>query len=158
MSKYFAMRNPDNHSQVTLIEVDNPELQKEADRIRKKAQYHGECACPRRYIWKCDGDCDLCDYCVREQLLSLDMEIENHGNHFTDDASTEEILMDKLLFAKLLARLEVLMPEAIEVGRLILDGESERSSLERLGMTRSTYRSRLKKVKKQLSDEFGKVF
>lgn len=158
MSNYVAMRNPDNHSQVTLIKVETTDLQKEADRIRKKAQYHGECACPKKYIWKCDGDCDHCDYCVREQPLSLDLEIENHGDCFCDSTDTEEVITDKLFFSELLARLAVLMPEAIEVGKLMLNGESERSSIEKLGMTRSTYRSRLNKIKQQLFDEYGKIF
>lgn len=158
MSNLVAMRNPDNHRQVTLIEVETTEIQKEIDRIRKKAQYHGECACPKRFIWKCDGDCDRCEYCVSQQPLSLNLELENHGDHFADTADTEAIVADKLIFAELLARLAVLMPEAIEVGKLKLDGESERSSIEQLGMTRSTYRSRLEKVKKQLLEEFGEIF
>ena len=158
MSNLVAMRNPDNHRQITLIEVETTEIQKEIDRIRKKAQYHGECACPKRFIWKCDGNCDCCEYCVRKQSLSLDLEIENHGDHIADTADTEVIVADKLIFTELLRRLAVLMPEAIEVGKLKLEGESERSSIEQLGMTRSTYRSRLEKVRKQIYEEFGDVF
>lgn len=158
MSNFVTMRNPDNYSQVTLIKVETTEFQKEADRIRKKAQYREECACPKKYIWKCDGDCDNCEFCIRKLPLSLELEIENHGDCFSDGTDIEKIITDKLFFSELLARLSVLMPEAIEVGKLMLAGESERSSIEKLGMSRSTCRSRLNKVKQQLFDEYGKIF
>ncbi len=119
MSNLVAMRNPDNHRQVTLIEVETTEIQKEIDRIRKKAQYHGECACPKRFIWKCDGDCDRCEYCVSQQPFSLDLELENHGDHFADTADTEAIVADKLIFAELLARLAVLMILSISLDTIM---------------------------------------
>ena len=158
MSKLIAMRDPDNPRNVTLIETETIEIQKEIDRIRKKAQYHQECACPKRFIWKCDGDCDHCEYNIRLQPLSLDLEIENHGDHFAETSDTEAIVADKLYFAELLARLAVLIPEAIEVGNLMLEGKSERSSIEQLGLNRSTYRSRIKKFRKQLLEELGEIF
>ena len=158
MSKLIAMRDPDNPRNVTLIETETIEIQKEIDRIRKKAQYHQECACPKRFIWKCDGDCDHCEYNIRLQSLSLDLEIENHGDHFAETSDIEAIVADKLYFAELLARLAVLIPEAIEVGNLMLEGKSERSSIEQLGLNRSTYRSRIKKFRKQLLEELGEIF
>ena len=72
---------------------------------------------------------------------------------------TEEIVTDQILMRRLLERLKELMPEAITVGQMSLDEDmSERKCLEQLNLKRSTYRSQLEKVRKQLESEFGKFF
>lgn len=51
------------------------------------------------------------------------------------------------------------MPEAITVGQMSLDEDmSERKCLEQLNLKRSTYRSQLEKVRRQLESEFGIFF
>ena len=32
------------------------------DAFRKKAQYHGQCICPKSKFWLCDGDCFNCEF------------------------------------------------------------------------------------------------
>ena len=163
MSKqyYIPMRDTEDPHKVTLIPVSEEvyiAITRETTRIRSKRQYHGQCCCPKQYLWKCDGDCEICEYHSAGDSLSLDYETEMHGDIFADTSDTEEIVTDRILMKQLLERLSELMPEAIEVGKFKLDGESERASLEKLDMARTTYRSRLEKVKKQLMKEFGKIF
>lgn len=161
MNRYLPMRDVNDPHKVTLIPVSEEvycNISKETNRIRSKMQYHGQCACPKKYLWKCDGDCSLCEYRSAGDKLSLDKEIEMHGDTFADTADVDEIISDEILMKQLLARLAELMPEAVEIGKLIESGLSERTSLEQLELKRSTYRSQLAKVRKQLESEFGKFF
>ena len=53
-------------------------------RIRKKKQYYGECICPRRKWWLCDGMCDDCEFQSHGNVLSMDSPFENSdGDEFT---------------------------------------------------------------------------
>jgi len=161
MNHYLPVRDANNPHNVTLYPVSEEvyhDISKEINRTRSKMQYHGQCACPKKYLWKCDGDCSLCEYRSAGDKLSLDKEIEMHGDTFADTADVEEIVSDEILMKQLLARLAELMPEAVEVGKLIESGLSERTSLEQLDLKRSTYRSQLAKVRKILEAEFGKIF
>lgn len=47
------------------------------DTFRKKAQYHGQCICPKSKFWLCDGDCFNCEFRRAGDMLSLDYENEN---------------------------------------------------------------------------------
>lgn len=160
--RYLPMRDANDPHKVTLIPVTEDvyaEVSRETNRIRSRRQYHGQCCCPKQYIWKCDADCDLCEYRAAVDNLSLDYETEMHGDTFADTSNTEEIVTDQMLMHQLLARLEELMPEALAVGQKIVDEDlSERKVLEQLDLKRSTYRSQLEKARKQLESEFGKIF
>lgn len=160
--RYLPMRDANDPHKVTLIPVSEEvyaDVSRETNRIRSRRQYHGQCCCPKQYIWKCDADCDLCEYRAAGDNLSLDYETEMHGDTFADTSDTEEIITDQMLMRQLLARLEELMPEALAVGQKIVDEDlSERKVLEELDLKRSTYRSQLEKARKQLESEFGKIF
>lgn len=164
MSKqfYLPMRDANDPQKVTLIPVSEEvytNITPETNRIRSRRQYHGQCCCPKQYLWKCDGDCDVCEYRAAGDNLSLDYETEMHGDTFADTSDTEEIVTDQILMRQLLERLKELMPEAITVGQMSLDEDmSERKCLEQLNLKRSTYRSQLEKARKQLESEFGKFF
>lgn len=65
MSKqfYLPMRDANDPHKVTLIPVSEEvyaNITPETNRIRSRRQYHGQCCCPKQYLWKCDGDCDVC--------------------------------------------------------------------------------------------------
>ena len=160
--RYLPMRDANDPHKVTLVPVSEEvyaDVSRETNRIRSRRQYHGQCCCPKQYIWKCDADCDLCEYRAGGDNLSLDYETEMHGDTFADTSDTEEIITDQMLMRQLLARLEELMPEALAVGQKIVDEDlSERKVLEELDLKRSTYRSQLEKARKQLESEFGKIF
>ena len=108
MKRYVPMRNVDNPHHVELMPVSEDvyaEITRETSRIRNKKQYHGQCACPRKYLWKCDGDCSLCEYCAAGDNLSLDYENELHGEHFSDGSDIEEMVTDQLMVRLILERL-----------------------------------------------------
>lgn len=125
------------------------------DALRKRQQSHGQCVCPKNKFWLCDGD-----------MLSLDYTVENEDgdacsplDNLADPApSIEEIICDKAELAQLFARLNELMPEAAEIGKLRQDGLSDEAIAEIIGIKRTTFLSRLKKAKEQLAAEFPNRF
>ena len=50
------------------------------------------------------------------------------------------------------------MPEAIDIGKLRVQGKKDEEIAEILSVKRTTFRSRIDKAKNTFSDEFGDVF
>ena len=136
------------------------------DALRKRQQSHGQCVCPKSKFWLCDGDCLTCEFRRAGDMLSLDYTVENEdGNacspldNLADPApSIEEIICDKAELDQLFARLNELMPEAVEIGRLRQDGLSDEAIAEMIGIKRTTFLSRLTTAKEQLAAEFPDRF
>ena len=136
------------------------------DALRKRQQSHGQCVCPKNRFWLCDGDCFTCEFHRAGDMISLDNTIENEEgdtcsllNNLVDPTpSIEEIICDKIELDRLFARLNELMPEAIEIGKLRLDGFSDEEIAKSIGIKRTTFLSRLKKIKEQLSHKHPDLF
>ena len=136
------------------------------DALRKRQQSHGQCVCPKNKFWLCDGDCLTCEFRRAGDMLSLDYTVENEDgdvcsplDNLADPApSIEEIICDKAELDQLFARLNELMPEAVEIGRLRQDGLSDEAIAKIIGIKRTTFLSRPKKAKKQLAAEFPDRF
>ena len=153
----------------TWFEV-TPEQYKEFDtwrtNLRKREQYHHRCMCPRSKWWLCDGMCDDCEYHAPGDILSLDMPTSNDdGDEVTlldmleDPApSIEEVICDKAELDQLYERLNQLMPEAVEIGRLRQKGLTDAAIAKIVGIKRTTFRSRLEKAKAQLAAEYPDRF
>ena len=153
----------------TWFEV-TPEQYKEFDtwrtNLRKREQYHHRCMCPRSKWWLCDGMCDDCEYHAPGNILSLDMPTSNDdGDEITlldmleDPApSIEEVICDKAELDQLYERLDQLMPEAVEIGRLRQKGLTDEAIAKIVGIKRTTFRSRLEKAKAQLAAEYPDRF
>lgn len=153
----------------TWFEV-SPEQYEEFDRwrtnLRKREQYHHRCMCPRSKWWLCDGMCQDCEFHAPGDTLSLDMPVANEeGDEVTlldtlvDPAPTiESVISDKAELDQLFARLNELMPEAVEFGKLRQDGLSDEAIAKIIGIKRTTFLSRLKKAKEQLASEFPNCF
>ena len=47
------------------------------DAFRKRQQSHGQCVCPKKKFWLCDGDCFNCEFHRAGDQLSLDFTTEN---------------------------------------------------------------------------------
>ena len=166
------MQNKANQSKrisKTWFEV-TPEQYKEFDtwrtNLRKREQYHHRCMCPRNKWWLCDGMCDDCEYHAPGDILSLDMPTSNDdGDEVTlldmleDPAvSIEEVICDKAELDQLFDRLNDLMPEAVEIGRLRQKGLTDEAIAKIVGIKRTTFRSRLEKfVKPPASPPVGSV-
>lgn len=160
--RYFPVRlNPDNPHDVTLQPVSEQEyfaLSRPVWRKRKQMQKSGQCMCPQHLLWACDGECDLCRHRAAGIELSLDKDLEDHGDHHEAvGADPADIYADQQNLRQLLKRLEELCPDALQVGDTMTDGDglSQRKAIEKLGLNRTTYRSQLEKAKKILCREFG---
>lgn len=136
------------------------------DALRKHQQSHGQCICPKNKFCLCKGDCLTCEFRRAGDMISLDNAIENEEgdtcsllNNLVDPThSIEEIICDKIELDRLFARLNELMPEAIEIGKLRLDGFSDEEIAKSIGIKRTTFLSRLKKIKEQLSHKHPDLF
>ena len=69
-----------------------------------------------------------------------------------------DIVADTERMTQLFLKLNELMPQAIEIGRLRLQGLSDDAIAERIGVARTTSASRIKKVKSILAEEFAEFF
>ena len=150
---------------VTVPEELYREHVRQYDTFRKRQKGRGECACPKSEFWLCDGDCLTCEF-HHASMDSLDFTIENEDGDafspldrlFDPSPSIESIVCDKVELDRLFARLNELMPEAVEIGRLRQQGLSDTAIADALGIKRTTFLSRLKKVKALLEVEFPELF
>lgn len=135
------------------------------DTFRKRQQSRGECACPRSKFWLCDGDCLNCEF-HHATMNALDYTVESKDGDtyspidqiYDPSPSIESVVCDKIELDRLFARLNEIMPEAIEIGRLRQQGLSDSAIADALGIKRTTFLSRLKKVKALLADEYPDFF
>ena len=134
--------------------------------LRKREQYHGRCMCPRRKWWLCDGVCEDCEFHAPGDMLSLDATRKDEDGEdvcildciASPESILNEIILDQLVMQQLLKRLEELMPEAIEIGKLRQEGLSDEAIADIIGIKRTTFLSRLKKAEEKLRKEYGPDF
>lgn len=149
----------------TWYEV-TPEQYCEFDRWRtakrKREQSHGHCTCPRQKWWTCDGMCGDCEFRAAGDTISLDAPITNEDGDsvslldtIASEEDLEEIVLDRILMQQLVKRLFELMPEAETIGKMRLKGIKDEDIADAIGIKRTTFRSRIKKVEAQLREEFG---
>ena len=160
--RFFPVRlNPNNPHEISLQPVSEQQyfaLYKPIWSKRKKMQKTGQCMCRQHLFWKCDGQCDLCQYRAAGIELSLDGDIEENGDHHEAvGADPADIYADQEILRLLIKRLKELCPDALKVGDLMTDGDgmSQRGAVDQLGLNRSTYRSQLQKVNEEICREFG---
>lgn len=136
------------------------------DTFRKKAQYHGQCTCPKNKFWLCDGDCYNCEFHRAGDMLSLDFENENEDGDAVSPLDAipdtaplvDEVVCDRAALSQLFDRLAELMPEAEEIGRLRMADLSDEAIADLIGVKRTTFRSRLAKAKAVLAEEYPDFF
>lgn len=128
---------------------------------RKRAQFHGQCMCPKSKLWMCDGDCLACEFKSAGDKLSLNYTFENKQGKQTslidtlasDDASVASIAEEAELLTALYKRLQELDPDGRRMCELIMQGKSEREAAEDMQMARSTYKRHWNKVKELLREQ-----
>lgn len=153
------------HEWVAVPEETYQEHVRHYDTFRKKQKGRGECACPKSRFWLCDGDCLTCEF-HHASMQSLDYSIESEDGDTCSplerlcdpSPSIDSVVCDKVELDRLFTRLNDLMPEAIEIGRLRQQGLSDSAIADALGIKRTTFLSRLKKAKAQLEVEFPDFF
>lgn len=156
--RYFPLRDSSNPYKVTLVEITETQyrtLYPEIWATQKREQHHHRCMCTRRYLWKCDGDCDLCEYHAAGDMLSLDVPTEdgnaNMYDTIPDTAPTmEDVLSDAMLLEQLIARFRELDPDADRIIELSRDELSDRKIAEHLGRPQRTFADQMKKIRTEL--------
>ena len=164
MSKkyYYPTRNSENHSRVSLVEVSEEfyrAVQPEIDRVRKRNQRNGSCVCPKKMLWACDLDCLICEYHASGKMSSLDEPLGSDDENLTlggtlesDEASLEDLAVDRDLLKALYEALEELDPEGRRMCELMKNC-SEREAATLMGMPRSTFKRHWEKVREKLAEK-----
>ena len=167
--RYLGFRlNPNDPFKITPVEVSEEvyfALGRPIWRHQKKMQRLGKCGLPSlKWLWKCDADCELCEFQRNGRCLPLDREHKNaSGETYREgdllpspDPGPESIAVQQITLRKLLARLDELCPDAIASGKVMMDQDlSQRKALEQLKLNRTTYRSQFDKASRQVCREFG---
>lgn len=128
------------------------------DAFRKKAQYHGKCACPKQKFWLCDGDCFNCEFRRAGDILSLDFENENEDgdtcsplDSVPDSAPLmADVVADKLLLEQLIQRLRELDPDADRIIQMLGEEMSDRAIAKALGRPQRTFADQMKRYRTEL--------
>ena len=134
--------------------------------IRKRAQAHHQCMCPKSKHWMCDGDCLDCEFHAPGDTLSIDRTYQNSDgdelsmlDKLADSAAgIEDVVNDQIMLDMLFQRLAEIMPEARRIGSLRMAGLSDTEIADKIGIPRTTFLSRLKKAKELLQREFPDLF
>ena len=156
--RYYPLRDTSNPYKVTLVEISEAQyraLYPEIWATQKHEQHHHRCMCTRKYLWKCDGNCDLCEYHAAGDMLSLDVPTEdgnaNMYDTIPDTAPTmEDVLSDAMLLEQLITRFRELDPDADRIIELLGDELSDRKVAEQLGRKQSTFADQMKKIRTEL--------
>ena len=114
---------------------------------RIRQQRHGRYVCPASKRLTCDMDCLTCPFHRMGDMRSLDYtETDDEGNEtaWVDEIPDyspllEDIIIEASEMKVLYARLTELMPEAVKIGELRLEGLSEDAIGERIGIGRKTF-------------------
>lgn len=162
---YIYLRSTHERIPCTKEEFDN--YYRDINAFRQKQQYHGKCVCPEMKRLDCDMNCATCPFSRGGDQVSLDYKtvVDEDGEEITwlnslEDPSPliEDVVADHQTFQLLFIRLNELMPEALDIGKMRLAGKSDRLIATEIGIKSTTFRSRLDRVKKVLASEFPDFF
>ncbi len=156
--RYFPLRDVKNPDKVTLVEITETQyraLYPEIWATQKREQHHHRCMCTKKYFWKCDANCDLCEYHAAGDTLSLDVPTEdgnaNMYGTIPDTAPTmEDVLSDAMLLEQLIARFHELDPDADRIIEQLGDELSDRKIAEKLDRPQRTFADQMKKIRTEL--------
>lgn len=157
--RFYPLRDPEIPSKVTLTPITEEQyraLYPDIWATQKREQYHGRCICPRRYLWKCDAQCDLCEYHISD-TTSFDEPLPDGngtiGDHISDSKpSIEDITADCDLLQRLFARLCELDPDAERIIAMWAkdDKISDRAIAKALGRPQRTFADQMKRIRTEL--------
>lgn len=156
--RYYPLRDASNPYKVTLVEISEAQyraLYPEIWATQKREQYHHRCRCPKKYIWKCDANCDLCEYSAAGDRLSLDVTTEDGNANMYDaipdrEPTMEDVIPDAILLKELIERFRELDPDADLIIEMFKEELSDRKIAERLGRKQRTFADQMKRIRKEL--------
>jgi len=139
---------------------------REINAFRQRQQYHGKCVCPAKKRLSCDMDCFTCPYRRAGDTISLDYCMsDDEGNEkaMVDTIPApspliEDLVADRMVLEALVARLTEIMPQALEIINMRLDGLTNTAISETIGIPRKTFTDRWKKAAAILKSEFPDIF
>lgn len=118
--------------------------------------------CPHCYLWKCDAQCDLCEYHAPHNT-SLDEPLPDGngtlGDYIPDNKSSiEDIIAGRDLLKHLMARFRELDPDADRIIQMRIDNPkiSGRKIAEALGRPQRTFADLMKRYYTELHKEENK--
>lgn len=139
--------------------------------FRRTQQNHGRCKCPPSQWLLCDTDCFTCLYRTFGDTSSLDANMVNEdGEEMTwleylqeimpelQSLSVEDSVVANLDAQRVLTRIGEIMPEAIEIGKLRLEGLSDEEIASHIGIPRTTFRDRIKSLGNLLGEDLKNFF
>ena len=163
--RYFPLRDPENPFKVTLTpitEVQYRSLYPDIWATQKREQYHGRCMCTKRYLWKCDGQCDLCEYHAPD-TASLDEPLPDDNGTLVDyiparNKPTDEVIADRDLLKRCIARFRELDPDADRITKMRFNNPkiSDRKIAEALGRPQRTFADQMKRYYTEIHKEENK--
>ena len=153
--RYYPLRDAENPFKVSLVEVTEAQyraLYPEIWATQKREQHHHRCMCPKKYIWKCDGNCELCEYQAAGDMLSLYVPTEddnaNMYDAIPDTAPTmEDVISDAILLETLITKFRELDPDADRIIEMLDDELSDRKIAEQLGRKQRTFADQMKRYR-----------
>lgn len=139
---------------------------REINAFRQRQQYHHKCVCPANKRLFCDMDCFTCPYRRAGDTISLDYCMtDDEGNEKAmvdtipdSSPSVEDLVTDRIVLESLVARLTEIMPQALEIINMRLEGMTDTAISETIGIPRKTFTDRLKKAVAILKSEFPDIF
>lgn len=150
MKKYIYVNSAKKKFYVTDEEY--RDFYREVDAKRKREQYHRRCVCPKEFIWKCDGDCDICEFRRDGDFCSLDKPAGDGfalGDKLPDYKNWEEIVADVYLLQELFEKFRKLEPDADKILQLWQENPkiSDREIARQLGRKQRTFADQIKKIR-----------
>ena len=156
----FPVRDAVDADKVTLVPVSKAfymKASREINNKRKRLQRCGACCCPRKMLWKCDGDCDRCHYHIPDPALlhldapvSMDENLSLMDTIVGDAPRPEEIIADKDLLDALIRELAQLDERERRMCEL-MSAVSEREAAKQMGMPRNTLAYQWVKLRDKLA-------
>ena len=161
---YIYYRSTGERIPVSKEEFDN--YYREINAFRQRQQYHGKCVCPAKKRLSCDMDCFTCPYRRAGDAISLDYCMsDDEGNEkamvdtIPDSSSSVEVLVtDCIVLETLVARLTEIMPQALEIINMRLDGKTNTAISKAIGIPRKTFTDRWNKAVAILMKDFPDIF
>ena len=158
--RFYPLRNPENPSHVDLIPITEEQyrtIYREIWRVCKQEQKAGRCRCTKKYLWKCDSQCDLCEF-HHPDTISINEPLPDGegdmGDYIQDDKTPfDEVFEDRQLLDQLYDRLRELDPDAETIIRLLEDnpdGISDRAIARALERPQKTYSDQIKRYRTDL--------
>ena len=144
---------------VELDENQYLELRRERQRIYYRRYTAGECYCPKKELWLCDGVCESCKYYCKK-TLSLEKRIQckmgevSLKDTIADTTDYEEYFTEVIDDSSIIERIRELAPELIVYGQKKLEGKTESEIVKEMGCARSTIFRKMKKVQAILEAEY----